>query len=188
MNTIAYSTVNNYIMTILVDHNESNYNGLHNLVNPLNANYNTKNFKIIEIKSIKTNELVDKVQRTYFDTFYYVNTEYLNDSILYFLSYKKAFYYYFGYIRATTWFEKNKPIYFDQNISELYQEWFDNGILMCECYHINGNYEGPYKKYSIDGEMIIDAYYVNNEPLYYKHYKDGKIWDKLDGKFVLDKN
>lgn len=178
MNTIAYSNIHDHIITLLVDHNESNYTGFNEIVNPLYANYNTKNFKIIEIKSIKTNEIVDKVNRMYFDTFYIVNKEYINDSILYFLSYKKAFYYYFGYIRGTTHFEKNKSKYFECDICDVYQEWYDNGLLLCECYHINGNYEGPYKKYAYDEELIVDAFFVNDNPTYYNHFFSYKKLNK----------
>ncbi len=173
MNTIAYSNVNDHIITLLVDHYDSNYNGFTDLVNPLYSNYYTKNFKIIQIQSIKTNDIVDKVEKMVDDTFYFVDTEYSNQTILYFLSYKKAFYYYFGYIRCTTHFEKNKPIYFNQNICDLYQEWYDNGILACECYHINGNYHGQFRKYGYDRELIVDAYYVNDDPICYNQYRNG---------------
>jgi hypothetical protein len=174
MNTIAYSNVNDHIMTILVDHNESNYTGITEITDPLYTNYNTKNFKIIQIKSIKTNEIVDKVYQKFFEIFYTINTEYNNNTILYFLSYKKAFYYYFGFIKSSKNFEKNKQKYFNWNdgINELYQEWYDNGLIYCECHHINGNFEGSYKKYAYNKELIVDAYFVNDEPIYYNQYNN----------------
>ncbi len=73
------------------------------------------------------------------------------------------------------YFEKNKSKYFEYDICDLYQEWYENGILLCECYHVNGKYEGPYKKYASHGVLIVDANFVNDEPIYYNHYIDGKI-------------
>jgi hypothetical protein len=175
MNTIAYANINDHILTILVGHN-CNYSGFFDIVDPLFCTYYTKKFKIIKIQSIKTNKIVDKVEKKFFNDFYILNNDYDNDNIIYFLSYKKAFYYYLGYIRATTHFEKNKPKYFEYDICDTYQEWYENGFLLCESYHINGNLEGPYKKYSLDGNLIVDAYFVNDKPIYYNHYKDGKIF------------
>jgi len=55
--------------------------------------------------------------------------------------------------------------YFDSypnGISEIYREWYDNGSILAECFHINGKFDGIHKLYYKDGK-IKETKYENDK-------------------------
>jgi len=162
MDTIGYANYNDHILTLYVNHdkNKEIY-----MIDQLYGTYETVGYKIIKIESIKTKQQVNKLKKIYGNDEFVSGEIYEKDYIKYFLSYEKAFYYYFGYMKILQLNNNKEFRYFDSypnGISEIYREWYDNGSILAECFHINGKFDGIHKLYYKDGK-IKETKYENDK-------------------------
>lgn len=118
-------------------------------------------FKILHIKDI-LNETYTEIDK------YKINSEY-NEKIMFFLIEELAFNHLF--------FLKRQYKLFPNGYSNIYKEYFENGNLRLEFYHINGMINGKYIEYFTNETIRIECYYVdgiiNGE---YKEYYNNSIY------------
>ena len=84
--------------------------------------------------------------------------------------------------------DKNIIKLFESGYSGEHKIYHENGNLLCEFYHINGDIEGIYKEYDVDGNIEREIQFVNNKKYgYYKRYY--KAYNKnvlLEEKYYVD--
>ena len=181
-----------------------NPNVIKNIFITDNENQHFFNFnihlKITNIETITGNKLI-------YEPTYKLNNDYFNITSLFFMKKINLFYYIlteninFKYKKdqenienenyKDTYFQINKNIIklFDNGYSGEHKIYNDNGKLLCEFYHMNGNIEGNYIEYNIDSnkdkDILRNIQFVNNKKLgYYKTYRNNILYKEY--KYVND--
>ncbi len=109
-----------------------------------------------------------------FNTYYEINKTYNSETKIYYLSYDKAFLKDFISKAQYNLLNKDDTKYY--NINARYTEWYDNGQLKLDYWHINGKKEGLYQEYDIDGKLLDNKNYF---------IIDDKIDNKIDNTYNL---
>lgn len=150
---IGYYKYDKYVITIETD------GQIFENVNEYKKMYCYK-FKVLHIKDI-LNEIYSEIDK------YKINNEY-DEKIIFFLKEELAFNYLF--------FLKNQYKLFPNGYSNIYREYYDDGNLRLEFFHINGLINGKYTEYFPNKLIKIECYYVdgiiNGE---YKQFFDNSI-------------
>ncbi len=179
---IGFFKINEYIITIKIHDDIKLYNDLVNVNDHYYATYITNNFTIIKIEHMFTKKPFDKIKNISinndiltFNTYYEINKTYTGDKKIYYLSYDKAFFKDFIDKAQFNLLNKedNNKYY---NVNTRYTEWYDNGQLKLDYWHINGKKEGLYKEYDIDGKLITKKNYFSI---------DDKIDNKIENTYSL---
>lgn len=144
-------------------------------VNPEHILYTCTKFKILSIKNIFTQKMIDNIiYNTYFINYRLSETEIqennfieINDIIkpnddeyeIFFLNENDAINFSFSFGRLV---EKYNEL--NINFSGMYRKYDQrNGKIQKEFYHINGILEGEYMDYYPDGSIKTKCYYINGK-------------------------
>ena len=166
------------------------------IVDPLNASYNTNKFKIIKIIDEELNEYhVCKIDGNEVEK----NEEVIEDDMChaFFLTKKRAIHSMISYARTGHIIEyhdngqKEEEYMLNEKRQKTgkYTKWEYDTTLLLECNYLNGTLEGEYKKYQ-EGKLIEHLLYSDGNIIEYFDYdltknKINKIYDKSMDKFNL---
>ncbi len=161
---IGFFKHNEYVITIKINDDIKQYNS-NDIFDHYYASYITNNFSVIKIEHMFTKKLINKITNisinndfATYHSFYEVNKTYY-ESKIYYLSYDRA--YYKDFVHKFQWNIYNNLN--NHNYFGIFKDWFDNGQLQSQYWHINGIKEGVYKEYDINGNMIKNIYYENTD-------------------------
>ena len=139
MSIIGYFKSYKYVVTISTD----DYTSVSiNVINPDNALYKTRNYKIIEIEDILENKIIDNDYRIPRIAFFYITKE----------------------LAVFENFIQNEEYkLFPLGYSGVQRVYHENGVLYMEFFHKNGVMEGQYKTFYNNGNPQIICDYVNGK-------------------------
>ena len=143
------------------------------------AAYVTHKFKIISIEDVTGNTYDSIEEFTHKDNKikYEINKEYIHD-IIFYITKEQAF--------NINFIKDKQYLLFQNGYSGLYTEYYNNGILKYKVYHINGEYEGEFIKYTDEEEFLARGYYISGKKHGDFKVKNNKIGDSFEVFTFLD--